>query len=72
MSMINYAGCARMLQLMGGVSLSFYDWYADLPPASPETWGEQTDARRARTAPALLAGHSEIGLLSSLELLGEL
>jgi nitrate reductase / nitrite oxidoreductase, alpha subunit len=43
MSMISYAGGARMLQLMGGVSLSFYDWYCDLPPASPETWGEQTD-----------------------------
>ena len=23
--------------------LSFYDWYCDLPPASPMTWGEQTD-----------------------------
>jgi nitrate reductase alpha subunit len=23
--------------------LSFYDWYADLPPASPQIWGEQTD-----------------------------
>ena len=23
--------------------LSFYDWYSDLPPASPQTWGEQTD-----------------------------
>jgi len=43
MSMISYAGGARMLQLMGGLSLSFYDWYCDLPPASPETWGEQTD-----------------------------
>jgi nitrate reductase alpha subunit len=32
-----------MLQLMGGVCLSFYDWYCDLPPASPEIWGEQTD-----------------------------
>jgi nitrate reductase / nitrite oxidoreductase, alpha subunit len=31
---------------MGGVSLSFYDWYCDLPPASPETWGEQTDVAR--------------------------
>jgi len=28
---------------MGGTSLSFYDWYCDLPPASPEVWGEQTD-----------------------------
>ncbi|PCI71579.1 MAG: nitrate reductase subunit alpha, partial [Piscirickettsiaceae bacterium] len=26
-----------------GVCLSFYDWYCDLPPASPMTWGEQTD-----------------------------
>ena len=43
MSMISYAGGARMLQLMGGVALSFYDWYCDLPNASPETWGEQTD-----------------------------
>lgn len=43
MSMISYAGGARMLQLMGAVSMSFYDWYCDLPPASPETWGEQTD-----------------------------
>ncbi|MGE5571351.1 MAG: nitrate reductase subunit alpha [Rhodospirillales bacterium] len=43
MSMISYASGARMLELMGGVALSFYDWYCDLPPASPETWGEQTD-----------------------------
>ena len=43
MSMISYAAGARLLQLIGGVSLSFYDWYCDLPPASPETWGEQTD-----------------------------
>lgn len=43
MPMISYGGGSRLLQLMGGVSLSFYDWYSDLPPASPETWGEQTD-----------------------------
>lgn len=43
MSQISYAAGARFLQLMGGVCLSFYDWYCDLPPASPETWGEQTD-----------------------------
>lgn len=43
MSMISYASGARFLQLMGGVCLSFYDWYCDLPPASPEVWGEQTD-----------------------------
>ena len=43
MSMISYASGARFLQLLGGVCLSFYDWYCDLPPASPEVWGEQTD-----------------------------
>lgn len=47
MSMISYASGARMLQLMGGVSLSFYDWYCDLPTASPETWGEQTDVQES-------------------------
>jgi len=43
MSMVSYAGGSRLMQLMGAVSLSFYDWYCDLPPASPEIWGEQTD-----------------------------
>ena len=43
MSMVSYAAGARYLSLLGGVSLSFYDWYCDLPPASPQTWGEQTD-----------------------------
>lgn len=43
MSMISYAAGSRFMQLMGGVNLSFYDWYCDLPPASPEIWGEQTD-----------------------------
>ncbi|WP_028257758.1 nitrate reductase subunit alpha [Veillonella montpellierensis] len=42
-SMLSYAGGLRFLQLMGGVGLSFYDWYADLPPASPQVWGDQTD-----------------------------
>jgi len=43
MSMLSYASGARYLQLMGGVNLSFYDWYCDLPTAFPEIWGEQTD-----------------------------
>jgi nitrate reductase alpha subunit len=47
MSMISYASGSRMLQLMGGLGLSFYDWYCDLPPASPETWGEQTDVNES-------------------------
>jgi nitrate reductase / nitrite oxidoreductase, alpha subunit len=43
MSMISYAAGTRYLSLIGGVCLSFYDWYCDLPPSSPQTWGEQTD-----------------------------
>src|SRR5690625_1625028 len=43
MSMVSYAGGARFLSLIGGTLLSFYDWYADLPPASPQVWGDQTD-----------------------------
>ena len=43
MSMVSYAAGARYLSLLGGVCVSFYDWYCDLPPASPMTWGEQTD-----------------------------
>ncbi|WNS73568.1 nitrate reductase subunit alpha [Bacillus sp. DTU_2020_1000418_1_SI_GHA_SEK_038] len=43
MSMISYAGGSRFLSLIGGTILSFYDWYADLPPASPQVWGDQTD-----------------------------
>jgi nitrate reductase alpha subunit len=43
MSMVSYAAGTRFLSLIGGVCLSFYDWYADLPPASPQIWGDQTD-----------------------------
>ena len=43
MSMVSYAAGSRYLSLMGGVCMSFYDWYCDLPPSSPMTWGEQTD-----------------------------
>lgn len=43
MSMVSYAAGTRYLSLIGGVALSFYDWYCDLPPSSPQTWGEQTD-----------------------------
>ncbi len=41
--MISYAAGARFINLLGGGDASFYDWYADLPPASPQIWGEQTD-----------------------------
>lgn len=43
MSMVSYASGARFLSLVGSPLLSFYDWYADLPPASPQIWGDQTD-----------------------------
>ena len=36
-------GVVVFVDLMGGTPLSFYDWYADLPPSSPQVWGEQTD-----------------------------
>ena len=43
MSYFSYAGGSRFLQLFGGVNMSFYDWYCDLPNAFPEVWGDQTD-----------------------------
>ncbi|MEC2215735.1 nitrate reductase subunit alpha [Bacillus velezensis] len=43
MSMISHASGSRFMSLIGGPMLSFYDWYADLPPASPQIWGDQTD-----------------------------
>ncbi|QXJ32216.1 nitrate reductase subunit alpha [Saccharolobus shibatae] len=43
MSTVSFSAGTRFLSLIGGSVLSFYDWYADLPPASPQIWGEQTD-----------------------------
>lgn len=43
MSMVSYASGARYLSLIGGAVGSFYDWYCDLPPSSPQVFGEQTD-----------------------------
>ncbi|MGC0336708.1 nitrate reductase alpha subunit [Streptomyces sp. SLBN-8D4] len=43
MSMVSHATGARFYSLLGGVMLSFYDWYADLPVASPQVFGDQTD-----------------------------
>ena len=47
MSMISYGAGARFHELIGGTMLSFYDWYADLPPASPQVFGDQTDVPEA-------------------------
>jgi nitrate reductase alpha subunit len=43
MSMVSHASGARFTSLIGGSMLSFYDWYADLPVASPQVFGDQTD-----------------------------
>ncbi|MFF5207589.1 nitrate reductase subunit alpha [Streptosporangium sp. NPDC000396] len=47
MSMASFAAGTRFLSLIGGTLLSFYDWYADLPIASPQVWGDQTDVPEA-------------------------
>ena len=43
MSMVSHAAGARFFSLIGAPLLSFYDWYADLPVASPQVFGDQTD-----------------------------
>ncbi|MBK5248583.1 MAG: nitrate reductase subunit alpha [Actinomycetales bacterium] len=43
MSMVSHGAGARYHSLIGAPMLSFYDWYADLPVASPQVFGDQTD-----------------------------
>ncbi|MFC0313966.1 nitrate reductase subunit alpha [Gordonia phosphorivorans] len=43
MSQVSHCVGTRFIQLIGGVMTSFYDWYADLPVASPQVFGDQTD-----------------------------
>ena len=43
MSMVSHAAGSRFIELIGGCMTSFYDWYADLPVASPQVFGDQTD-----------------------------
>ena len=43
MSMVSHGAGARYHSLLGAPMLSFYDWYADLPVASPQVFGDQTD-----------------------------
>ncbi len=43
MSQVSYAAGTRFLSMIGGTILSFYDWYADMPLASPQVYGDQTD-----------------------------
>ncbi|TRY16898.1 nitrate reductase subunit alpha [Tessaracoccus rhinocerotis] len=43
MSLVSHAIGTRFTHLLGGAMTSFYDWYADLPVASPQVFGDQTD-----------------------------
>lgn len=44
MSPVSFAGGSRLAHFIGGVFCSFYDWYCDLPPGEPITWGVQTES----------------------------
>ena len=44
MSPVSFCAGSRLAQYLGGVMCSFYDWYCDLPPGEPLTWGVQTEA----------------------------
>ena len=43
MSQVSYSAGTRFLSMIGATILSFYDWYADMPIASPQVFGDQTD-----------------------------
>ncbi|MGH8891219.1 MAG: nitrate reductase subunit alpha, partial [Acidothermaceae bacterium] len=43
MSQVSYSAGTRFLSMIGATILSFYDWYADMPIASPQAFGDQTD-----------------------------
>jgi nitrate reductase alpha subunit len=43
MSPVSFVAGTRFISLIGGHTTTFYDWYADLPPASPQVFGDQTD-----------------------------
>ena len=44
MSPVSFCAGSRLAHLLGGVMCSFYDWYCDLPPGEPLTWGVQTES----------------------------
>lgn len=44
MSPVSFSAGSRLAHFTGGVFLSFYDWYCDLPPGEPITWGVQTES----------------------------
>ncbi|MBI1897261.1 MAG: molybdopterin-dependent oxidoreductase [Acidobacteria bacterium] len=44
MSPVSFCAGSRLAHYIGGVFCSFYDWYCDLPPGEPLTWGVQTES----------------------------
>ena len=44
MSPVSFCAGSRFAHYTGGVFCSFYDWYCDLPPGEPLTWGVQTES----------------------------
>ena len=44
MSPVSFSAGVRLAHYIGGVVCSFYDWYCDLPPGEPITWGVQTES----------------------------
>jgi len=44
MSPVSFCAGSRLAHFLGGVFCSFYDWYCDLPPGEPITWGVQTES----------------------------
>lgn len=44
MSPVSFSAGSRFAHQVGGVFCSFYDWYCDLPPGEPITWGVQTES----------------------------
>ncbi|MDM7917187.1 MAG: molybdopterin-dependent oxidoreductase, partial [Candidatus Eisenbacteria bacterium] len=44
MSPVSFSAGSRLAHYIGGVFCSFYDWYCDLPPGEPITWGVQTES----------------------------
>ena len=62
MSMLSYGAGGRFHELIGATMLSFYDWYADLPPASPQVFGDQTDVPEAGDSQYLIMWGSNVPL----------
>ena len=53
MSYLSYAAGSRFLQLFGGVNMSFYDWYADLPEELRPVVKEEFDGQKYDIMPQI-------------------